>query len=60
MYHIYIYTQIYITTIDNKRGHKFQREQGGLCGKAWSEKREWGNNVLINSKKPNKSSSVWV
>lgn len=40
---------MHVTIIENKQGLEFEREQAGLCGRVWSEEREWGNNVLINS-----------
>ena len=36
---------MHVTIIDNKRGREFEREQGGLCGKVWSEKK--GNGEIM-------------
>jgi hypothetical protein len=35
------------TTINVKRGHGFKREQGGLCGRLWSDERQARINVII-------------
>lgn len=37
----------YITTINAKRGHEFEREQGRIYGKDWREERKGGNDVII-------------
>lgn len=29
-----------------KIGHEFEKEKGGVCGKAWREEREWRNVVI--------------
>ena len=34
-------------TINEKRGHEFEREQGRLYGRAWRGKREGGNDVTV-------------
>lgn len=39
-------------TINEKRGHEFEREQEGIHGRTWWEEREGGNDVIygINQK----------
>lgn len=33
--------------MEKKRCHKFEKEQGGICGKVWEEKRKVGSDVII-------------
>lgn len=37
-------------TINVKREHEFEREQGEIYGRLWRNKREWRNDVIITSK----------
>ena len=32
--YVHMYAYMYITMINDKRGHEFERDQGGLYGKA--------------------------
>lgn len=36
-----------ITLVNGKRGHGFEKEQGGLGGKTWREERERGNYIIM-------------
>lgn len=49
MFRIHIYICIYSFACNNneKRGNKFEREKGGLCGKVWREEREGGKDVIV-------------
>lgn len=50
----YVYTNTYMhaVTVDEKRGHGFEREQGGVYRKAWREVRREQNVVIkIQSQK---------
>lgn len=45
--YVYLYTYAYIhgTTINEHRGHEFEREQAWLYGRVWREDEEVGNAV---------------
>lgn len=45
-----MYVLMYVTTINEIRGHEFEREQERVHSKVWREEREGGNNVIINLK----------
>lgn len=48
MYKIYVYMYImYITTINEKRNHKFEREKGRIYGRFWRDEREGRSYVII-------------
>ena len=42
-----MYAFMYVTTINEKRGHKFEREKGAVDERAQKEEREGGNNLII-------------
>lgn len=37
---IYVYTNMNVTTINEKQGREFEREQGGIYEIAWNEETE--------------------
>lgn len=49
---------MYVTTINEKRSHEFEREEGGVSGRLWRGEMEGGNDMIcfniktkINDKK---------
>lgn len=48
--YVYTYTFAYVTTINERRRHEFEKEQGWLYRRVWREKRE-GRNIINTSKK---------
>lgn len=40
-------TAMAITLVNGKRGHGFEKEQGGLGGKTWREEKERGNYIIM-------------
>lgn len=46
-----MYTDVYATTIDEKGGHGFERQQEGCVRGLVGEESEWGNDVIIISKR---------
>lgn len=56
-----MYTHTYIhTTISEKGGHEFGRDQGGVYERVWREERERRNEVIIMSKILNKKSKQTI
>lgn len=43
MYHV---TCKHVTTINEKMGHEFGREEGQVCGKVWKEERKEQNYIV--------------
>jgi hypothetical protein len=39
--------QFYLTTVNEKRGHEFERNQGRVDGCDYREERKGGNHVII-------------
>lgn len=47
---IYRYTYMYVATSNDRRGHEFEREQGGLYGRLWRKEKEGGNHIIYFQK----------
>lgn len=38
--YVYTYAHVHVTTINEQRGYEFEREEKGVCGRVWREKKD--------------------
>lgn len=44
---MYVCTHMYVKTMNEHRGHKFERDRGQVYGRIWKVKRNWGKDMII-------------